>query len=80
MKLEMKESMPTTPGLFGSEADSGLSGAKYLPNPSRLSLLMMGLLYKANLSTASVDRPASEAAALLCGRASALESLAGQLC
>ena len=34
MKLEMNESMNTTPGLLGSEAASGRSGAKYLGQPS----------------------------------------------
>ena len=34
MKLEMKESMPTTPGLLGSEDPSGWSGAKYLRHTS----------------------------------------------
>ena len=79
MKLEMKESTPTTPGLFGSEAASGLSGAKYLPHASRLSLLMMDLVDRTNLFTASSDIPASEATALPNGRALAFKDLAGLL-
>ena len=33
MKLEMKESIPTTPGLLGLVSPSARSGAKYLYSP-----------------------------------------------